>query len=407
MGAISSVYGPITEILLLYPGRGENVTYSQIRARFQQLMRSFKGVKFYILAHYHPEIVAQINDQPNRSRLRVENFADGVRMVPIHADFPTHPANKDHLRQGRWAQDPFLILSGRRGNPVFLEPYYQFSGNRNIAEQISAAARWQILSTRYGIQGGNILVGDEYALIGKDTLIFNLHTYFPEAVDDPESERYIRHDLERLLGVGHVIWVGTEKPFRYKNERFRHLAPEISTEYLPSQPLFHLDLFITLNGRNHLGEEEILVASFEPEFLCVGDQSLRSDIEMLEESLREIRDFFASHHTQNPNLKFKVIEIPAVIVVDAHGLPRIYSYNNALVEHFEGQTRLFLPRYSDGSRLSDFFREAEECVIDRITLSSLIPVRPHLVSGGFFDLAPQYGSLHCLCKVLRRQQVTI
>ena len=121
-------------------------------------------------------------------------------------------------------------------------------------------------------QGGNCLIGDEFWLLGKD--------YFADSValvegrdapvtvpDDTSAPDFVSRLFGDYVDGGReLVVVGTERPIplrefygsREKDEFYVEIAGDGAGTY---QPIFHIDMFITLAGRNDAGGFDALVGS--------------------------------------------------------------------------------------------------------------------------------------------------
>ena len=163
-----------------------------------------------------------------RSRRPQGVGSSGVKCIPRHSI---------------WAQDAYCVLNDEQGVCTMLEPLaFTRYGDHFIAEQLSANTDIQIATTKYYIEGGNVLCGDNYALIGKDFLHASVEV-------SGESENEVTEGLKKELGVEQLIWVGFDDAVDFP----------LSIHQGKYQPIFHIDMFMTLAGKSLQGKELILV----------------------------------------------------------------------------------------------------------------------------------------------------
>lgn len=217
--------------------------------------------------------------------------------------------------------------------------------------------------TKLPFEGGNILVGDDFLLVG----ISNKHT-----------------DYEQWFGRK-PIFIGTtissaKNPFNvpqefedgFKNElpRLKHAQPP--GRKLIGQPLLHIDMFITLAGYNEdkteytfvVGKPQISTqtrANMLPDLLTAIDDWLKLMEDSISKCIQKLKEDFASLL----NKSIKTIEIPLVLTYKDHVTPARQkrkwfwaTYNNCLVEIVEktansdGFKKVWLPSY--GNANSDY-----------------------------------------------------
>jgi hypothetical protein len=325
-----------------------------------------------------------------------------------------------------WAQDGFCVQIYDDVSNVLLQSLV----SRRFMDQFISfelamvrSLRLFLQPTMFQFEGGNILMGDDFALVGKNTLATNWRERLRQCSEtEIEDQAYLTKELELMkaeiqlaLGVQEVLWVG------YPGLR-RDLFCEQQTTY---QPDFHIDLFLTLGGRNLQGEELVFVgdpgmateillkAGFEIAPTAHGlawDEELLID-QFVEDSFSfDMVQYFYVYNINGNKRKFKTIAIPLLIESGS-----AYSFNNCLVEVTALQKRVFLPNYlrqpTDHISLS-----RRELVMNQKLAVLQEAVERIFKEQGFDDViwtgdgaqmqhfARRRGSLHCLTKVLRRNQ---
>ena len=308
------------------------------------------------------------------------------------------------LVSSEWTQDPFVVLQHPSGDAAFLQPLYAGRCvDRFISLQLAA---WEelpmaVLPTPLHLEGGNVLAGPDFALIGKDTLVQNvLHAQARnhKGASLNDLRRSIVESFRTTLGIQNLIWVGFDN--------FQMSWRKIGRGTF--QPLFHLDLFLTLGGQGLDGRQVLFMG--DPSYTCdllagkpYGQQHQphKKVMQQLEAIRKMIQDL---PPTQLPNgLPFKIVPIPMAIFKDT-----VYSYNNGLVESFDQERIAYLPDYVTQDQwdryeqLNPLFRhlqsQTEECLLEN-GFTQVVWIGP----GRFYrKLASLRGSLHCITKVLRR-----
>jgi hypothetical protein len=246
------------------------------------------------------------------------------------------------------------------------------------------------LPTRFAVEGGNILIGNDFALVGRNLLQRNRHHY--EAHLDPmEVEQRMQADFQRLLGMRYVYFIGSDHPLP-DAKRWYPEHPEAL------QPFFHLDLYLSLGGKDKAGDEIIMLA--EIDLPSVGkdlSDPQRKTLEGINVALKAVKDQLSeiSRHSFGPKFRIEEIPMSGCFVGDETKGQRFvpYSYNNAQFEWYHGISRVYLPHYAGCEHLEQRLRE---------NLPGLGFARITFVEYDFEDFALQNGSLHCLTKVLQR-----
>lgn len=309
------------------------------------------------------------------------------------------------ITHSEWVQDPFCILSDEMGRSVFLQPLFSRRYmDKFISLQLAARVELDMLikPTELIIEGGNVLAGEGFVLVGKDTLAQNVLHRLKQGkrnVADQNLVDEVTKDFELAFGE-RVMWVG------FDNAQWDWKNPAVQTY----QPAFHLDLFVTLGGRNWEGQNLVFV----------GDPGL--GIELLRKTIP--RERLSIHKRAVANFKrqwgyweklrrfedvlgtrFKVVPIPLYIHQD---YPMTFS--NGLIETTDGMKVAYLPDYEvtekedSYEQLNPIFRilksETESIFIEN-GFNKVNWIGP----GKFFRrLSLMRGSLHCITKVLKRSQ---
>ena len=157
------------------------------------------------------------------------------------------------------------------------------------------------------------------------------------------------------------------------------------------QPLFHIDMFITLAGKDDTGKYTILIGDPKMAYQTLG-QPL-PDMAMVE--------VFDSIERQLAENNFRVVRnpMPLAYVDDTDKKERIWYFatsNNALVEIYKHTKKVFLPTYGHGNwpelvATDNLNKEIWESL--GFTVIQL---------ADFHPFAENLGAVHCIKKYLRR-----
>ncbi|MCB9234212.1 MAG: agmatine deiminase family protein [Bacteroidia bacterium] len=403
MKAISSVYGKIRRLLLIIPSDGKR-TFDEgnIRERFGKLFQALSDrVAFVVLGDF---TFGESEREGKRvqglipSRLSLSDQKQIQLDVVDLSLFPEIIRGADDNFPNHWAQDPFCTLSEPGGSTLLLEPFqFAHRANQVIAEHLSDGLGLNLRSTRYFLEGGNILVGDDYMLVGRNLLLKNAEKYCPnESLEN--AQLWLEAEFRRLFGMDHIFWIGNENPVQYPGNLLNAGAEK-------SQPLFHLDLFVTLGGPSTEtpGAELVFVGQvMDADLKDAKNESQKTAFGMLKTALDEVANQITTYTDSLHGPEFEVVRLPMKIGFGQTDMV-IYSYNNCLVEVYRNVKKVYLPEYSLESA-----HDPEGSICGCVTCQaerkfSARGFRVIFVSGSFQQYAKAQGSLHCLTKVLQRE----
>ncbi len=382
--AVSSVYGKIDQILLAIDGDYQSVEPFRVESFYKELFIAFADrVSFVVMGHFGHGAEERLRETLQREGLDPE-------LVQVHTPLADNAEHELRHQQGPFVQDPFVVMESQHGETLLLEPYRgQLNQNAFLAEQFADVTGFALLPTRYLLEGGNILIGDDYALVGRNLLERNRQKFFADK-DPKEAEAIITRDLKRALGMRYLFWIGSDTALQHPLAA-QWAGPEAL------QPFYHLDLFLTLGGKSKMGDEIILLAeidttSFDPQptpaqFVAIAH---------LNAALKSIKDQLQAYSDNHAGPRFLIEEIPMSGKINGEGdqldfVP--YSYNNAQVEWYHGVSRIYLPSFPNRHSIEDRLRE---------NLPGLGFNRITFIQYDMEQFALRKGGLHCLTKVLRR-----
>jgi hypothetical protein len=286
-------------------------------------------------------------------------------------------------------QDPIISMETELGTIVLLDPMKQVNPeNSNIAEQLAAYTGYLVQPCSIELEGGNILVGDDYALVGMNILYQNLE--LGKKMDANEPEKWVANHLKSLLGLRYLLWIGAENSFDFEDFH--------STGNHQLQPFFHIDLFLTLAGKASGSKELVFLGRIDKKFvfdLAPGEGELIDKLNVL---LDAVESHLESSGEAFPGPRFEVARLDmGGRIVAEEGIRRFvpYSYNNSQVEWYRGFARIYLPSY-----------KGLEILEQRVTeqLSRLDFKYIKFIHGPFAEYAENGGSLHCITNILQRGQ---
>lgn len=404
---VSSVYGKIKRMLLTFPHL-KALPNDIVLQRYQGIFKKLTNVEYLILAHSdvhsaiektferclpnHKENLHLIETFPDPERnfklvKAFDNYFGYVTNILGHVGGNVYVCQLDSAWHTEWAQDGYCCIK-KDDRTVLLEPkVFKRSGDRHVADQVSAAfPDIEVGASKYYIEGGNILAGDDYILIGKDYLHLNQQ-------ETKEDESTLTNEFKKLFGVKHVIWLGLDEPVDFSIKVYQGMY----------QPLFHIDMYITLAGKSENGKELVFVADAKSAKEIIRKKSPDEPFPPNEiiEAFNKTASWLANY--KKDDLEFEVKRIPIDLWKYKDGQQKFLTYNNCLVEVFkdnnEDRKNVYLPRYSSPAPGS-----INRCALDE-EVAKIFRENGFNVSqleGAYEELCKRGGSLHCITKVLDR-----
>jgi hypothetical protein len=381
---VSSSEGSFTRMLFTVPAHV--VESERVEAVYVDLLRKLGDSVYFVVVTNASTV------EPVRDWLARADCAERTELVEA----------PDDLRFTVWAEDPYAAV--RDADTTYLVEPFSFPrfGDSLIADLADDVGGLQDTQAPLYFQGGNILVGDDFFFIGADHAAMSLE-YVGRVLTAPEGVRPVEYVhrlfLDYLDHERDLHYVGATVPIPPEQERQIRLDGEDWTEVLfqsnrpgTAQPIFHIDMFMTLAGRGDDGRHRILV----------GDPSFAADV--LEEPVRPhaISYAFTNVARHLARRGFHVIRNPLPLVYfDDFELRRRLWYfassNNALVEHDgRGGGTVFLPTYGHGNWPE---LAATDAVNEEIWQQ--LGYRTVMLAD-FHPFAENFGSVHCIKKYLGR-----
>jgi hypothetical protein len=285
-----------------------------------------------------------------------------------------------------WAQDPYAIVQSSAQGTYFLEPHlFRRYADDLIADLVASATDLERYPTSICFEGGNMLIGDDgFWLLGADSARDTVRD--ASGAIRPNPGETFGACVKRLIkGLdtcrGGPIYVASDVPVPSEAAYVVKEGGQLFVDHVfhsnsrgTRQPLFHIDMFLTLAGKDSDGKSQILVG--DPSHPCLEDHppspnweyySMKNVFDSIAQSLE--REGFHVHRNPLP-LTF-IAEQKEAGKFDYESKPVLYdvynslraedcsevtlrswyfaSANNALVEISSEGKRVWLPGYADGS----------------------------------------------------------
>ena len=176
----------------------------------------------------------------------------------------------DFLGFSVWAEDAYVVVveAGGQGSGGFVEPAaFPRYGDALVADQVAEAAGLSLYQAPLHLQGGNVLVGDDFFFVGVDYPLLTFEEGILEAPTQAERDAVLRDVYRRYLDATRTfVPVGTTLPVPAAEGREFRLGGATWVEELYAgnepgtrQPIFHIDMFVALAGRGSDGRYRVIV----------------------------------------------------------------------------------------------------------------------------------------------------
>ena len=386
---VSSAHGALRQILLCYPPYADGDL--SLEPTYASLLRLLPPTcQLTILCH--PAVADDL------ARI-IERERPDNRPAVIESP--------DYLAFSVWAEDGYVAVTDVGVDPprTFLVEPFSFPryGDGLIADLVAEATDIQATQVPLYFQGGNVLAGDDFILIGSDYLTRTLETwaqYGPVVGAEGPPARQVADLFRRSFGASHQLhFVGLRRPIpddllapRTFGQDGEEWTEDVGAGAGSLQPIFHIDMFLSLAGRDPgSGRYRVLVGSPQAAADSLG-------VRLPDHSLAPAFDEIAR---QLGLLGFEVVRTP---------LPRVYvdypedrlrrwyfaTSNNCLVEITDDAKRVWLPTYGHGPWEALAATDEVNRSIWEDMGFEVVPV------GDFHPFAQNLGALHCVKKYLSR-----
>jgi len=287
LSLISSVHGKLERLLLTIP----NYVFDDNDA----YQAAYKKMLEVLPLHTTLDIV--VNEKNSEKLTAWVNLKSPGRSVNLYA-FP------NDLKFTVWAEDGYLSANSDdgTGETYFIEPYeFKRSADSVIADFVSNASNINNTSAPLYFEGGNVLIGDDFFLVGRDypkkTISNNLINISPSAPKAEKTKKLKEAYTRYLDSQRKVMFPGTAKIVPGEKMSVRTDGDigvmEVTNRGTGElQPIFHIDMCISLIGRLPGGKYEVLVGDTQLAETLLGvnwgEASLSSYFNELAEDMKNL-----------------------------------------------------------------------------------------------------------------------
>lgn len=384
---VNSANGKISWVLLTLPEYAFNED-ALIKVYADLLLKLPTYTEFLILTHEHiyesvVDWLKKLNDFENIERVKIERV-------------------DKHLHFSVWAEDAHAITYDNN-NIFFAQPFEFPRYADSILSKISANVSDSVIyQAPLYFQGGNILIGDDFFFIGKDYANNSLN-YIGKVIQ-PETGKDNEQLIKELYGeyldknkelyyIGSTLPVPRQEkiPIKIDNEDWTQTV-YFGNKSGTLQPLFHIDMFISLVGRKD-----------EKYQIMVGDPKMAADLlkfpECLEFAMADVFDNIAEQLSKIKDFEIIRNPLPLVYLDDPENKERIWYFatsNNCLIENTGDEKNVWLPTYGHGS-----WKELSTTDSENKKIWKSLGYVVHSLED-FHPFAENLGAVHCIKKYLKR-----
>ena len=256
-GLVSSFDGSLDRILLCFPSWA--VADPSLVAAYRSLLAALRPGTRFIAVHSASE-----RDVVEGWFTAAGHRPESVELVPL----------PDYVLFTDWAEDAYVsVKDGTDGAGYLMEPWtFGRAGDALIADAVEEHTDLRASGSPLVFQGGNCLVGTDFWLLGRDYLadtVALLTGASAPVVIPPRTDAtaFAEEVFSRYVDAGRrLIPIGTRKPIPLRD----YVGTRDDGDYyldLPTggagtfQPIFHIDMFLTLVGVDPDGAFSVLVGS--------------------------------------------------------------------------------------------------------------------------------------------------
>ena len=413
---ISSIVGRIETLLVTYPiDSTKTCPYDHYLELFDMMD---DGERVYCLVTFETEgnSLGVLNNF--LAKLRSTYGAD--RIFPIQMD--------TNHKLDFWARDSFITVTydTELGPTTYLVEPHKDSKTPMLPNILGfAMARSNnpliAINAPFYFEGGNILVGKDFILIGANTIYWNDKYWV--------NQTALTQRLKEWFGNKELVFISSKR-IEHSTENnpnidFNQTILNIKNQYRTydsDQAINHIDIFITLGGKDQETGKDILVIG-EP---CKSFD-YPSDLNM--ELQKYIDQIIAKTTTSIENIILNLKEAAIDFIIKRIPLPLVYhdhldernwlwaSYNNAILESSADgnhSKKIWLPSYGQQSDYSSCSRAGIACGNWTQTMKPFDESvsnfwkfvmkfdKVTLLKKDYHPFIDSSGSLHCITNHLKR-----
>ncbi len=405
---VSSSQGKINSMLLTIPNETEDIA-----PIYKKLLETMpESTNFVCLVNYSS--IAIVEEW-------LKTYKRDEKSIVVEAP--------DYVGFSIWAQDGYAISTSSDKKTYFVEPLsFLRYADAVVADYVTNATDIKDFQVPLYFQGGNILVGDNFWLIGADypkkTLEYIDSAIFPEKGEAKEEfvKRLFRDnlDVEREL-----FYIASQTPvpvddvvLTKEDGKYCVDMVFVGNDEGTVQPLFHIDMFLTLAGRDANGKYQIFVGDPSlapmPPSVMADSYTMQNVYDSIADSLKS-KGFTVIRNPLPLTFSKQTVKVEELNNPKDEKIYRIYQQlhnlgltevelrnwyfatsNNALVEITDSCKRVWLPTYGydEFQYLQDSDKKNQE-IWENLGFEVTMLPNCHILASGL-------GAVHCIQKYLDR-----
>jgi len=420
---VSSYAGKIEKILFAFPSWA--IADARYADAYKSVIEQLRAGTAFVVVHHDDDAV----------RTTIESWFDAAGHA---AENVTFVPLAEYISFTDWAEDAYVALADSNDGTTYLMEPWEFprAGDALIAEAVQEYTDVTAHQAPLVFQGGNCLIGDDFWLLGRDYFADTIELISggrpPVSIPSGTTPEGFARQLfsDYVDSTRSLTLIGTKRPIPLRGyygsvDGGRYFLDVAADGVGTFQPIFHIDMLITLAGRNASGDFDVLVGDPNLADQALGRRSPYSlagvydgiAADLTASGLRvhrnplvhwpsEGRRFSFSQLEQiasqpgNQALATAVAELrqagaqPAteVTVRSWHHI----TWNNCLVERYDGGAHVYLPTFGHGA-----FAELAALDDQMEQLWQGLGFEVHRL-GDFNPFASRQGVVHCIKKYLQR-----
>lgn len=341
--AISCAHGRIQRILLAFPKYSNNKRH--LKSLLADLGRKLPHYTKIEILVYNNEATKEAVESTLKSEMidyffYDDHHGDHEKLARLRDTQRCCIIKNPHYHNfSIWVQDPFLVVADEEcggSGLVLVEPHAKIAGTNDdeIANHFEELKIYRSKNAPLSFHGGNMLVADDFILVGAK------HFNATKKLIAEQSEKLHRCDeLDEMTRKHFANYLGKNmRIIPVGNGQFHDCILDYTQAWEETQekePFAHIDLYISLAGRNKNGQYQLVVG--EPVATMPEDEAAVA-------SLKELMNPVVEKLTLEG---FKIIRNPMPLTRSRAGSNNEYYcfYNNALVEIDGNSKRIWMPTF--------------------------------------------------------------
>lgn len=331
----------------------------------------------------------------------LQNVFGKDKVLPVYKTAVLDPSNgkKSKGLLNFWVQDVFIPLQ-QFSDEENVKLIYSAGNERMLNSVIRVKESLPYIDTFAvsiaDLEGGNILAFGNHAIISK-TILYTNYEQYKNKKNLAAFQNELERELKKNFNIEHIIWTGFAEN---KN------VPVEYGSYPVSQPIFHIDMYLTPSGITVNDSNLIFIAEIDTGFYTkeyLQSHNRYHAIDSLNQLIAATRDdfnsFYQNNHKSDTALKpFTFRKIPLLIEFfdNSNAMRYYHSLNNAHVEVYGNVRNIYASKYKSTGFINytAAMEKAEQVYASQGFKTTFIGPYANRIGN---------GALHCYSKVVWRE----